>query len=140
MPASQRDFNGVNKLNETEFVKCQTCGREVPRGESFVRGTQTLCEDCYLKGSQQIQACDPFAVRSAERFRKMSGFEAAEGLTELQKAIYDFIKAKGKVTGEELFSSLHISIKELENQVAILRHCGLVKGQKEGNKVYLTLL
>ena len=125
-------------MNESEIVKCQRCGREVPRDDSFIRGTQTLCEDCYLKGSQQIQACDPFAVRSAERFRKLSGFEAAEGLTELQKAIYDFIKSKGKVTGVELLSSLHISVKELENQVAILRHCGLVKGQKEGNKVYLT--
>jgi late competence protein required for DNA uptake (superfamily II DNA/RNA helicase) len=137
LPASQRDSNGV-KVNEIEFVKCQRCGQEVPVDDTFVHGNQTLCEDCYLKGSQQIQACDPFAVRSAERFRKLSGLEAAEGLTELQKAIYDFIKSKGKVTGEELFSSFHISVKELENQLAILRHCGLVKGQKEGNKVYLT--
>jgi len=125
-------------VNGTEIVKCQRCGQEIPVDGGFVRGTQTLCEDCYLKESQQIQACDPVAVRSAERFRKMSGFEATEGLTELQRAIYDFIKSKGKATGEEILTSLHISVKELENQVAILRHCGLVKGQKEGNKVYLT--
>ena len=125
-------------MNETEIVKCRRCGQDIPRDDSYTRGTQILCEDCYLKGSQQIQACDPFAARSAERFRKMSGFEAAEGLTELQRAIYDLVKSKGKVTGEELVNLLHVSIKELENQVAILRHCGLVKGQKEGNKVYLT--
>jgi predicted HTH transcriptional regulator len=78
------------------------------------------------------------AVRSAQRFRKASGLEEATGLTEQQRAIYEFIKSKGKVTGVELYTKFRLSPQELENQIAILRHCELVKGRKEGKEVYLT--
>ena len=120
------------------MLRCQKCGREISRDDSLTRGDQILCEDCYVKATHRVQTCDPLAVRSAKRFRKTSGLEATEGLTELQRAICEFIKSRGKVTGEELFSTFHLSPQELENQIAILRHCELVKGQKEGNKVYLT--
>ena len=125
-------------MSQNEIVKCQKCGTDTPRDNSYASGAQTLCEDCYLKGTSRVQACDPFAVRSAERFRKVSGLEATDGLTKLQKAIYEFIQSRGKATAGELIAALHISNQELENQIAILRHCELVKGQKEGNKVYLT--
>jgi len=111
------------------MVKCQKCGREISRDDGFTRGEQILCEDCYIKATHRVQTCDPFAVRSAKRFRKTSGLEATEGLTELQRAICDFIKSRGKATIEELFSTFHLSPQELENQIAILRHCELVKGQ-----------
>ena len=101
-------------------------------------GSRFFGEDCYIKATHRVQTCDPLAVRSAKRFRKTSGLEATEGLTELQRAICEFIKSRGKVTSEELFSTFHLSPQELENQIAILRHCELIKGQKEGNKVYLT--
>jgi len=42
-----------------------------------------------------------------------------------------------KVTREELTESLGIPQRDLERQLATLRHCELVKGQKEGDKVYL---
>ncbi|HEX7364258.1 MAG TPA: hypothetical protein VF366_03725 [Dehalococcoidia bacterium] len=125
-------------MAQTDTVKCQKCGREISRGDGFTLGAQILCEDCYIKTTHRVQTCDPLAVRSAQRFRKTSELEAAEGLTELQRAIYEFIKSRGKVTGLELFSQFHLSPQELENQIAILRHCELVKGQKEGDKVYLT--
>jgi hypothetical protein len=125
-------------MAQIEMVKCQKCGREISRSDGFTRGAQILCEDCYIKATHRIQTCDPLAVRSAQRFRKTSGLEATEGLTGLQRAIYEFIKSRGKVTGVELFSKFHLSPEELENQIAILRHCELVKGQKEGDQVYLT--
>jgi len=125
-------------MTPNEMVKCQKCGREISRGDGFTLGAQILCEDCYIKATHRVQTCDPLAVRSAQRFRKTSGLEAAEGLTELQRAIYEFIKSRGKVTGLELFRQFHLSPQELENQIAILRHCELVKGQKEGNEIYLT--
>ncbi len=121
-----------------EMVKCQKCGREISRDDGLTRGEQILCEDCYINATHRVQTCDPLAVRSAKLFRKTSGLEATEGLTELQRAICEFIKSRGKVTGEELFNKFHLSPQELENQIAILRHCELVKGQKEGNKVFLT--
>jgi hypothetical protein len=122
-----------------KIVNCQKCGRELSSSADFIRGDQILCEDCYLKVSRRVQTCDPLAVRSALRFRKASGLEAAKGLTELQRAIYEFIKLRGKVSGLELFSQFHLAPHELETQIAILRHCELVKGQKEGNEVYVTL-
>lgn len=99
---------------------------------------QILCEDCYIMIVNRVHACDPLAARAAQRFRKASGFEATKGLTEQQRAIYEFIKSRGKVTSVELFSRFLLSPQELENQIAILRHCEMVKGQKEGNTVYLT--
>ena len=89
--------------------------------------------------SHRVQGCDPWAVYSAKRFRKLAGLQGAQGLTEQQKAIYEFIKSKGKVTFEELQHAVQLPQQELENQIAILRHCELVKGQSEDGKVYLTL-
>jgi hypothetical protein len=89
--------------------------------------------------SRRIQACDPWAVYSAKRFRKLAGLRGAQGLTEQQRAIYEFIKSKGKVTFKALHSAVQLTPQELENQIAILRHCELVKGQSEDGKVYLTL-
>jgi late competence protein required for DNA uptake (superfamily II DNA/RNA helicase) len=123
---------------QAEMIKCQKCGLEISRDDSLTHGGLILCEDCYIKAVHRLQTCDPFAVSSAKRFREKSGYEATEGLTELQRAVCEFIKSKGKVTREELFNIFHLSPQELENQIAILRHCELVKGQKEGDQVYLT--
>lgn len=85
----------------------------------------------------RLQGCDPWAVYSAKRFRKLAGLQGAQGLTEQQKAIYEFIKSKGKVTFRELQRAVQLPPQELENQIAILRHCELVKGQSEEGNVYL---
>jgi hypothetical protein len=55
------------------------------------------------------------------------------------KANYEFIKTKGKFTREDLAKEFAIKPGELENEFAILRHCQLLKGKKEGDKVYLVL-
>ena len=123
-------------MTEIERVKCQNCGRETPRGESFTREGQTLCEDCYIEA--RVQICDPLAVRAATRFRKASGLEAAQGLTELQRTIFEFIKSRGKTTVKELLGTFNLSQQELENQIAVLRHCELITGGKEGSEVYFT--
>jgi len=87
--------------------------------------------------SHRVQSCDPWAVYSAKRFRKLAGLQGTQGLTEQQRGIYEFIKSKGKVTFEELYRAVHLPRQELENQLAILRHCELIKGQSEGGKVYI---
>jgi late competence protein required for DNA uptake (superfamily II DNA/RNA helicase) len=118
-------------------VTCAVCGQEIPQEDSYQKGGKTVCEDCMLGSSQKVQACDPFAARSAEIFRDKAGIESTEGLTDLQKNICEFVRAKGKTTADELLQQISISEPELENQLAILRHCNLVKGQKEGARVYL---
>jgi len=120
-------------------LKCDSCGKEIAKGEEFSHQGQTLCDDCYMDIRFKPKACDPWAVRLATSTREHAGISAEEGLTETQKGIYAFIKSKGKVTAEEVAAELKISLKELEREFAILRHCELVKGIKEDDKVYLAL-
>jgi late competence protein required for DNA uptake (superfamily II DNA/RNA helicase) len=118
-------------------MKCNRCGREVPEGEIYIYRGETVCEDCYIESRMPAKACDPWAVHSATRFRESSGLKGTEGLTDLQKGIYELVKDKGKVTKEEVIENLNVSEQEMQIQLATLRHCELVKGHKEGDKVYL---
>ena len=40
-------------------------------------------------------------------------------------------------TAEEIMTKFSISQKDLANQLATLRHCELLKGHKEGGRVYI---
>ena len=118
-------------------VVCQRCGCEVSCGEEFLLNGQVLCDDCYLEESSPVTGCNPLAVYSAKRFRKADGAEAEAGLTDQQRAIYIFIKSREKATLLELCGAFGLSLRELENQVAILRHLELTKGKKEDGKIYI---
>jgi len=118
-------------------MKCDRCGREIPESDAHTHRGETLCEDCYLDIRLEVKACDPWAVYSATRYRESSELKGTEGLNELHKAIYEFVKSKAKVTREEVMENLSISEQEMQTQLAILRHCELVKGHKEDDKVYL---
>ena len=118
-------------------MKCNRCGREVKEGDSYTHFGETLCEDCYLDARLGVKACDPWTVHSATRLRESSGLGGAEGLNELQKAIYELVKSKGKVTRQEVMENLNLSEQEIQKQLAILRHCELVKGHKKGDTIYL---
>ena len=83
------------------------------------------------------KACDPWAVYSATRSRETAGLEGTTGLTDLQQAIYEFIRNKGKATREQLVDNFDLTEPDLQRQLATLRHCELVKGRKESNSVYL---
>jgi len=122
-----------------EGKKCQNCSRALAEDEIFSTEGKTLCEDCYLDVAQRIRVCDPWGERSKRVFRESHGLEGTEGLTELQKEIYEFIKTKGKVTARELAERFRLPPSEMENQFAILRHCQLLKGKKEGDAVYIVL-
>jgi len=86
---------------------------------------------------QAPKTCDVAAVHLAKKHRQASGQTGTEGLLEIQKNIYEFIKEKGQATREQIVEQLKIPEWELEKQVAVLRHCELVKGKKEGGKIYL---
>jgi len=120
-------------------MKCSRCGQEIREGDSYSHLGETVCEDCYLDIRLKVKACDPWAVHSATRFRKTSGLKGTEGLTDLQKEIYELVKTNGKVRKEEVIETFKVSEQEMQTQLATLRHCELVKGHKEGDKVYLML-
>ena len=118
-------------------AKCDRCGREISDNEKYAYHSQTLCEDCYIDMRYPAKACDPWAVYSATRSRVSQGLEGTAGLTDLQRAIYDFVKSNGKVTREELNKNFNLAESELQAQLATLRHCELIKGYKEGDRIYL---
>lgn len=118
-------------------MKCQKCQRDVREEDAFTYLGETLCEDCYMDVRSPAKSCDPWAVYSATRTRETAGLSGAEGLNTLQQAIFNFIKDRGKATPEEVTTKFNITPKDLQNQIATLRHCELVKGSKEGQTIYL---
>jgi hypothetical protein len=118
-------------------LNCARCEREVPEKDSFSHLGQTLCEDCYIDVRNPPRACDPWAVYAATRSREIEGTTGSEGLTEVQKSIFEFVLGKGKVTKEELGRHFNLLDIELQTHLAVLRHCELVKGSKEGDRIYL---
>jgi recombinational DNA repair protein (RecF pathway) len=122
---------------EVEVMKCERCGREIFENERYEYLGETLCEDCYIDMRYPSKACDPWAVYSATRSRVSQGLEGTAGLTDLQRAIYDFVKSSGKVTREEMIKNFNLAESELQAQLATLRHCELIKGYKEDDKIYL---
>lgn len=122
-----------------EGIKCQNCGKTIPEDEVFSTDGKTLCEDCYIDIGHRIRICDPWGERSKKIFRKSHGLEGTEGLTDLQKEIYEYIQENGKATKADLMAKFQLPVAELDNQFAILRHCQLLKGKKEGDLVYIVL-
>jgi recombinational DNA repair protein (RecF pathway) len=118
-------------------MKCDRCGREIKEADRYAHRGETLCEDCYLDIRLEVKACDPWAVYSATRSRESADFKGTEGLTDVQREIYELVKRRGKVTREEAIEDLNLSEQEMRTQLATLRHCELVKGHKEDDKVYL---
>ncbi len=122
-------------------MKCMKCGAEnIPEEYVYNYLGKTLCEDCYIDIQHRPQPCDPGAVYSARKTREMLGQTGTDGLSELQKDIYNFIKEKEKVTHQEIADHFKVELPELQKQFAILRHCELVKGCKEGNTIYLMIM
>jgi recombinational DNA repair protein (RecF pathway) len=118
-------------------MKCDRCGSEITAEESYTYFGETLCEDCYIDVKYPSKVCDPWAVYSATRSRERLGLKGTQGLNDLHKQIYEFIRRNGKATREELMKNCNMTESELQTQVAILKHCELVKGHKNGHRVYL---
>lgn len=119
--------------------KCARCNTIVGGADIYVYREQPLCEDCYMGAIEQPKTCDVAATQLATKHRRAAGQTGTDGLLDIQKRIYELIREKGKVTREEAASILEIPGWELEKQVAVLRHCELVKGRKEGSSIYLVL-
>lgn len=124
---------------EESTVKCQGCGSNIPEEICLISDGKTLCEECYIEAGQRIRVCDPWGERSKKIFRESHGLTGTDGLTDLQRGIYEYVRAREKATREDLAREFGLKPGELENEFAILRHCQLLKGRREGDKVYLVL-
>jgi len=119
-------------------VQCKRCKAAISAEDSYDYHGQTLCEDCYIYFLNPPKACDPTAVAGALTARKQQGQFGTDGLTELQKKIYQTIKEKEKITREELLAAVGIPPHELERQLAVLRHCEMIRAFKDRDRIYLT--
>lgn len=118
-------------------MKCERCGDPIPEGESCNHRGKILCEDCYIGALQPPKSCDVAAVHSAKTHRQLSGESGADGLTELQQNIYNRIKEAEKLARLELMDSFNLKEWELDKEIAILRHCELIKARKMGDQIYI---
>ncbi len=116
---------------------CTKCNNEIPEGEQCLHRGHVLCEDCYVEILEPPRTCDVAAVHSAKSARKMAGQEGTDGLTELQKAFYNYIKAEGPVTAEQIMNKFSLSKLQVEKNFTILRHCELVHGFRENGKILI---
>lgn len=118
-------------------MNCQRCTEQIPEGEQFEHLGQILCEDCYIGAIEPPRTCDVAAVYNAKLARKMAGHEGTEGLTDLQKDIYNYIKAEAPVTHEQIMKKFSLAKWELEKNFATLRHCELVRGFRDKGQVFV---
>ncbi len=142
-------------------IRCQNCGKEVPAkdifpsegkplseftvgyyqsmtySETFPTEGKILCEDCYIDNAHRVRICDLWGERSKRIFRESHGLEGTEGLTDLQKEIYEYVVALGSATVEEIAEKFNVHQTDLENQLATLKHCQLLKGKREGDMAYI---
>jgi len=117
-------------------VKCDQCGLNLEENQGNNFQGKVLCEDCCFERMNPPKVCDPLAVSSTLSIRKQLGQTGTEGLTGLQKKIYETVAERGKISREELRSHINLTLEQMEREFAILRHCELLRAFKEGNTVY----
>lgn len=113
-------------------MKCNRCAREISEDQSYVYQGKVLCEDCLMDIGLSVRECDPWATYIDTHTR-----ERTEGLTEMEKKVYEFVKSKGRATREEVMENFGLSEVDLRTQLIPLMHSELVKERSEGDKMYL---
>ncbi len=120
-------------------MKCDVCGRQITKDQSFSYEGKTLCEDDYIKALSKVneRECDPWATYLSSRERGGDWPKTADNLSDLQKSIHDFIKSSKKVTRESLVVKYRLSEEELSLHLNVLMHSELVKERSEAGVMYL---
>ena len=113
-------------------MQCQRCKTDIPKGEERELHGQCLCEDCYIDLLSPLKACDPWAVHSAQSFSKSE----SPVLTPIQERIIAVLKKNGPTEPKDLSGMFELDEKDLEREIAILRHMERVRGElRDGKKV-----
>ena len=120
-------------------MRCARCNTEIEPGEEREHLGEVLCEDCYMDELSSVKACDPWAVYAAKSFDKHSGTNSV--LTPLQERILKILEETGGIEREELLKRLGDEVwpKDLERELAALRHMEKVRGEKRGDRVVVRL-
>lgn len=117
-------------------MNCGRCGCELREEDLVVFQNKNLCEDCCFDLMNPPKTCDPTAVSSTLNVRKELGQKGTEGLSELQKRIYNLVVERGTISREELLATMGITAEVFEREFSVLRHCELLRGFKQEGTVY----
>jgi hypothetical protein len=116
------------------MVKCERCGEKIQHGEEMDYYGQVLCEQCYMHALSPAQACDPWAVRSAQTLSELD--DGYSTLTETQSRILKVLKETGGASADRLAQELGMSLPGLERELATLRHMEKIRGTlRDGQKI-----
>jgi hypothetical protein len=113
-------------------MHCDLCGIAIDNGEENRHNRQILCEDCYMDALSPTKICDPWAVHHAK-----SCSESEARLNALQQKIIVVLEETGGLEMEPLAEKVGLTTKELERNLATLRHMEKIKARPEdGKKVF----
>lgn len=114
---------------------CEKCQTPIDPGEEHELHGQTICEDCYIDGLSPTRTCDPWAVHRAKSFTQEDG--QGPELNPAQRDILDLLRREGPLAPPLIIERLGLTARQLEREVATLRHLEMVRGAltQEGVKV-----
>jgi hypothetical protein len=78
-------------------MNCERCRCELREEDLLSYQGKILCEDCCFDLMNPPKTCDPTAVSSTLNVRKELGQKGTEGLSELQKKIYNLVIEQGRL-------------------------------------------
>ncbi len=113
-------------------MRCEKCGEMIEAGDEKVYSGQTICDDCYMDQLSPTRICDPWAVHHA---KSSAGDEIR--VTADQQKILDLLEETGGLELGELAVRLGLSGREVERQLAALRHMEKIRARPEnGRKIF----
>ncbi len=110
---------------------CKKCQRPLEPEDAREHAGSLLCEDCYMDALSPARTCDPWAVYTASRLSEQT-------VNPAQEAILKMIDRQGQATAQELMAAAGLSPKELEREIASLRHMEMIRAAPVpgGGKVF----
>ena len=121
-------------------MQCSRCQKDITDSQSYVHNGKVYCEDCLMDIGLNAKECDPWATYVDNRTRERAGHTGTEGLTELEKKVYNYVKEKGKATREDVMLGLKMSETELRTQLIPLLHAELIKEKSEERQQFLVVI
>ncbi|KMY67139.1 hypothetical protein AAU61_14550 [Desulfocarbo indianensis] len=100
---------------------CEKCQSDTPQDELREHTGLMLCEDCYMDALSPTRTCDPWATYTASR---LTNQELSPG----QESILLLLKKKGQASVQELLEGTGLEFRQLEKEIAALRHMELIRG------------
>ena len=115
-------------------MNCDRCGDLIPTDEDMEYYGETLCERCYMRALSPSRACDPWAVRSAQKLSQLD--DSYSELNKTQSRILQVLEETGGDTADVIAQKLGMDMVTLEQEFATLRHMEKVRGQmRDGKKI-----